>query len=226
MLYTLLDPQKKMNRQNAWLNGLNSQGAQSRWALNKPIFIIGRYEPADIVMPSPRISRQHVAIEQRDFGYHIRDMGSRNGTFVNGKPLGSEAHKLITGDEIVVAGILVLQFEDPEETAQGPQIGRLRGLWIDSETNNVWVDAELVTPPFSPAQLTLLRLLYTHSRKIISRQTIVENVWPNVDPRGVSGEAVDGLIKRLRRRMRKVQPKHEYIRVIRGHGLQFVQIDN
>jgi len=50
-------------------------------------------------------------------------------------------------------------------------------------------------------------------------------VWPDVEPSGVSGEAVDGLFKRLRARLRETQPAREYIEVLRGHGVRLVQPD-
>ena len=188
--------------------------------------IIGRKPPADIVLPFAKISRQHARIEKRDFGYWIVDLGSRNGTFVNGEPIGADGARLVGGGKIVLGGIVALTFVDPDETAVGPKIGRLRGIWIDPTTKAVFVDTLPVEPPLSPAQFTLLNLLYFHPNQIISREQIIATVWPDVDAAGVSGEAVDGLIKRLRKRLRDVLHEPEYIDVVRGHGLRLVQPDD
>jgi len=51
----------------------------------------------------------------RDGGYSIVDLGSRNGTFVNGERLGSQAHNLRHGDKVQL-GQTVLTFRNPGET--------------------------------------------------------------------------------------------------------------
>jgi DNA-binding response OmpR family regulator len=82
-----------------------------------------------------------------------------------------------------------------------------------------------VEPPLSVAQFTLLNLLYQSPGEVVTRAQIIAAVWPNADPAGVSEEAVDGLIKRLRARIRETQvnAEREYIEVLRGHGVRLVQ---
>ncbi|MFV1949268.1 MAG: winged helix-turn-helix domain-containing protein, partial [Anaerolineales bacterium] len=70
-------------------------------------------------------------------------------------------------------------------------------------TKDVWVDLQLVDPPLSPQQLTLLLLLYENVGQVIPRNRIIKEVWPGIDPAGVSSDAVNGLIKRLRKRLRQ-----------------------
>jgi DNA-binding response OmpR family regulator len=55
--------------------------------------------------------------------------------------------------------------------------------------------------------------------QIVSRPQIVKTVWDAADPRGVSTNAVDGWITRLRSRLQEAQPKYDYVEVIRGQGL-------
>jgi len=52
----------------------------------------------------------------KDGGYTIVDLGSRNGTFVNGERLGSQAHPLKHGDRLQL-GQTVLTFRNPAETS-------------------------------------------------------------------------------------------------------------
>jgi len=91
---------------------------------------------------------------------------------------------------------------------------------VDELTRAVWVDARPVEPELSAAQFTLLALLYKRVGQVVSRDAIIRAVWPEADPAGVSEEAVDGLIKRLRARLRGAQPKHEYLEVLRGQGIR------
>ena len=210
-----------MTRKPAWLSGRNSNGSLQNWELKHDVeTIIGRKEPAHLTLPYPRISRRHASICYKEFSYHINDLGSKNGTFVNGKAIAEEEVRLIAGDEIVLGGIISLKFNDPDETMQGPMIGRLEGIWIDPLTNAVWIDALPIEPPLSAAQHSLLALLYDSPNIIVPRDNIIKKVWPDVDSSGVSTEAVDGVIKRLRLRLREAQPNQDYVEVVRGHGLR------
>ncbi len=87
------------------------------------------------------------------------------------------------------------------------------------------MDGRKVEPRLSAAQFSLLALLYHSAGEMVMRQQIIAAVWPGVAPAGVSGEAVDGLIKRLRARLRETRPGRDYLEVRRGHGLRLVQSD-
>lgn len=204
----------------AWLTGRLADGESIRWVLRKDALTIGRDAPADFVLPLPRISRQHARLTRQENFYYVTDLGSRNGTFVNGKPVSETPQRLADGDEIVLAGVINFRFHDPNETITGPFLGRLKGLWINEASHEVWIDGRSVAPPLSAPQFTLLKLLYASPGQAISRAQIIAAVWPEVEPEGVSEEAVDGLIKRLRARLREVQPDRDYIEVVRGYGLR------
>ncbi len=190
------------------------------WFLEKRVVFIGRDSSVDIQVPSMRISRQHAKITQTPRGYFIEDMKSRNGTFVSGEALGTTPHRLSIGDEIVLGGVAVFHFEDPYETIDGAMLGRVEGIWINLDTQEVWVDAQQITPPLSKAQYDLLLLLYQSNGSVVSRESIVAHVWPDVNPDGVSADAVNGLIKRLRARLHDAQPQKEYVEILRGSGLR------
>lgn len=193
---------------------------QSEFLLNLGPNIVGREDPANIILPFPQISRRHARIDYEDFTCFVADLGSTNGTFVNGVQIFSEPVAIEPDDYIVFGAAVTVQFADPSSTPQVQRIGRLKGIWIDGETKTVWVDALPVKPPLSVSQFALLQLLYDANGTVVPRKQIIESVWPEYDPTGISGEAVDGLIKRLRQRLRQTQPNHEYIEVLRGHGLR------
>ncbi len=63
--------------------------------------LVGRAPSADVRIDDPRVSRLHARIEMRDDGVYVEDLGSRNGTRVEGEAvLGSR--KLDRGDEISI----------------------------------------------------------------------------------------------------------------------------
>lgn len=62
--------------------------------------IIGRHSECDICLPSDEISRRHAKITLTSKGLLVEDLGSSNGTFVNGKRI--DRAKLRPGDELKI----------------------------------------------------------------------------------------------------------------------------
>lgn len=69
--------------------------------LKKDKFIIGRASECTLRAGSSAISRRHCAIVRKDDAWFVRDLGSRNGTFLNDTAV-SEPTPLKVGDEIRV----------------------------------------------------------------------------------------------------------------------------
>ncbi|MGD9631869.1 MAG: FHA domain-containing protein [Pirellulales bacterium] len=62
-------------------------GEARRVTLEKFPFKIGRADSADLRVESAEVSREHAEIVERNGMYLVRDLGSTNGTQVNGKPV-------------------------------------------------------------------------------------------------------------------------------------------
>jgi ABC-type multidrug transport system ATPase subunit/ABC-type multidrug transport system permease subunit len=75
--------------------------------------VIGRDEQSDVVVDTQRASRQHATIYRDEVGSWIKDLGSTNGTLVNGEQIGSEPRLLNNGDQIQIGDeeLLVLAGE-------------------------------------------------------------------------------------------------------------------
>ncbi|MFM8856067.1 MAG: FhaA domain-containing protein [Actinomycetota bacterium] len=71
--------------------------------------VIGRLSECDITIEDPNISRRHATVTVLDGTYRITDLGSTNGTKVNGTRISSQ-HELAHGDEITV-GLFSIRFE-------------------------------------------------------------------------------------------------------------------
>ena len=69
---------------------------------------IGRGDGNTIVIEDSRISREHAILTPDVSGHRIRDMGSRNGTRVNGKQPAAEGQLLRNGANIALGGNQVL----------------------------------------------------------------------------------------------------------------------
>ena len=72
--------------------------------LSEGMTMLGRAPLNDIVIDDPGISRQHAGIRGDGEGYRIADLGSRNGTFVNGTRIGADPRKLQNFDRIELGG--------------------------------------------------------------------------------------------------------------------------
>lgn len=188
--------------------------------LSSQILTIGREMSQGLCVNAPAISRSHAEIERTPHGYALRDLASRNGTFLNGERVGDADHPLRDGDEIVFAGIASFRFVDPAATPLAPAIGRLTGVWIEPESGSVWVDSQRVDPPLSPRQQALIELLDEHANETVSRQEVIDHVWSDVAAEGVTAQAVDSLVKRLRARLRPYEVNGELLDVTRGRGIR------
>lgn len=73
--------------------------------------IVGRDPMSDIVINDLEISRQHARFTQTESGYQVEDLGSTNGTSVNGQRLGSEAALLQSGSVINMGSGVRLIYE-------------------------------------------------------------------------------------------------------------------
>jgi hypothetical protein len=206
----------------AWLTGPPLAAQQTEWLLEKDDYLIGSEPPADLVVPLSRVSPQHARIICHGRGYAICDLESRNGTFINGKPIGAEPQPLKDGDQIGLGGTIALRFHDEGATTAEQPVKTRSGVWLDESVQQVWVDGRRIEPPLSPAQLALLALLHRAAGQPVARPQIVAAVWPDTNPDAVGGHAVEALTKRLHARLRETQPEREYLEVLRGHQLRLV----
>ncbi|MBN1438905.1 MAG: winged helix-turn-helix domain-containing protein, partial [Anaerolineales bacterium] len=55
---------------------------------------------------------------------------------------------------------------------------------------------------------------------LATREDVIGTVWPGEDTGGITDQAIDALVRRLRDRLKEVDPDHEYILTVRGHGFR------
>lgn len=79
---------------------IRAGGAPLDVLVGKP-FTFGRATECQVSIPSQRVSRKHAEIVWKDGKPVLRDLGSQNGTQVNGRPVIGE-HALVDQDELVV----------------------------------------------------------------------------------------------------------------------------
>lgn len=197
------------------------EGDELAWPITNTL-LIGR-ELADITIALPSLSRRHAEVSSNESIYRIRDLNSKNGTAVNGDMLSTLPHQLKHGDTILLAGMIELTFNDPNATPIAPRLGKLKGLWLDPNTQSVWVDAQKLIPPLSRKQAMLLQIIADAEGQIISKDDIISSIWPGRPADSVSNDAIDSLIKRLRRRLATVEGGNTVLEMVRGRGIRLRQ---
>ena len=84
--------------------------------LENETIIVGRDVTNDVILTDAEVSRRHSRLTLSPQGYVLEDLGSTNGTFVNGERL-SGPYLLIPGDQIGFSQKLVVSFEMAPEAA-------------------------------------------------------------------------------------------------------------
>ncbi|HMV48017.1 MAG TPA: DUF3616 domain-containing protein [Blastocatellia bacterium] len=99
------------------LIGVLPTGEKIEALLNQTEIEIGKAAHNKLVIFDPTVSSTHAVVLVRDGGYSVVDLGSSNGTFVNGNRLTTEACTLQHGDKIQLGNVL-LTFRNPAETTE------------------------------------------------------------------------------------------------------------
>ena len=125
--------QQQMQRRWAWLKPAGL-ALRSPFPLNKNQVIIGRDIKCDVLLLNDSISRKHAEIVREGWSWRIRDLGSSNGTFVNGQHV---EDALLNEGDVVTLGDINLTFEGPHDPLPV-------GMDIDSEAVPFSPDPEAV----------------------------------------------------------------------------------
>jgi len=180
--------------------------------------VIGRSSDCTINIPVRWISRKHAVLRYDNRQFVLEDAGSKNGVFVNGQRV-VKPRPLTDGDIIQLAPGLELIYVDSEATAPLPG-QRGMGLYVDQEERQVYVHGQLLSPPLSNQQYELVLLLSQQPGKVFSRAEVIEAAWPGEAAEGVTDDAIDALVRRLRQRLAEVDPEHNFIVTVRGYGFR------
>ena len=193
---------------------LIDQGGQ-RFALTREETSLGRSQESDVFIGDRRVSRRHAKIRWESGGYVLIDLGSTNGTYLNGRHLNHPV-MLHTGDEITI-GSARFTFQDPEATLQDTSFPLL--VVGRSSHDDIWVNREAIC--LSPKEKGLFDLLYHSIDQVCTKQQIADTVWPEYEA-DVADYQIQSLVKRLREKI-EPDPRHPVLIVtLRGRGYKLV----
>jgi len=188
--------------------------------------IIGRTGSCDIAITNQQVSREHARIFLSDNGPALEDLGSKNGTFHNGKPV-ADTIILEDGDVIQIALAQEFVFLGQDATVplapgdfESSVISYFRRIRLEKESRRTWILNRELNPPLSALQFSFLSLLSESSGRVLSRSEVINGVWGSEQSIGVTDQALDALVRRLRERITDLDPDHDYIITVRGQGFR------
>ncbi|HPL81714.1 MAG TPA: FHA domain-containing protein [Anaerolineaceae bacterium] len=139
----------------------NSSLDGQQWVITDTL-VIGRDASCDVVIPDRQVSRRHARITKSGAIVMLEDLGSKNGTYLNGQPL-TEPRQLVEADEITVAFTQNFLFLSSDATMPlsgiPPELMSAFRLRLDESSKRVWVRGVELDPPLSTQQYNLLALL-------------------------------------------------------------------
>ena len=217
------------------LTGQSGPLSGQRWQIDKEL-IIGRDPECDVVINDRQVSRYHARFNRSDNGVLIEDLGSKNGTFINGKRI---EEPVVLNDNDLIQIALVQHFLFLLSDATMPMDSRALSIaalsnvgpssnlphqrehfYLDTPSRRVWIKGQEIVPPLSLQQFRLLEALQSRIGVVVSRQELIDEIWGEDEAQGVSEQAFDALVRRLRERLNLLDPNTNYIVTVRGHGLR------
>jgi DNA-binding winged helix-turn-helix (wHTH) protein len=210
------------NAESPTLIGQTGPVQGGHWTIPLEGITIGREKGCSIIIADRQVSRRHAKIDRRGGKAYLEDLASKNGTMVNGKSVRDEI-ELKDGDIIQIALIATLMYLASDSTmpliSEGISVrpGRIR---LNPMDHNVFISNAVIDPPLSIHQYRLLELLTLRDGGLVSREDLIQAVWPGEEVEGITDQAIDALVRRLRDRLKEIDIDHEYILTIRGHGFR------
>jgi len=182
--------------------------------LGNPVTRMGRAVENEIVILDKRLSREHAVIRREGRRVFVEDLGSTNGTYLNGERL-QHSVQLRDGDQIRV-GDVGFTFHDPEMTSVETPFPELD---VNLEAAEVRVDRRLVQ--LSSKEFALLTYLYENRGKVCSKDEIGQVVWSEYEV-GIFDYQIENLVRRLRTKIESDPNAPQLLITMRGLGYKLV----
>jgi EAL domain-containing protein (putative c-di-GMP-specific phosphodiesterase class I) len=146
-----------------WLESTPREGRETvRAELESLPFTIGRNDTCDLPVASQRVSREHARIEKSGGKYIVRDLGSTNGTYLNGVKVAESA--LTDGDLLTIADFGFV-FHLPQENSRP---GATQRFTVAEPHDSICPAVQLVEQVRSLQEVVLHRAVRPWMQAIVS----------------------------------------------------------
>ncbi|MEM7811236.1 MAG: SpoIIE family protein phosphatase [Planctomycetota bacterium] len=123
--------------------------------------VIGRLPDNAIWVNQQMVSRRHAKVVPDGDGYAIEDLGSGNGTFVNGKRI--EGRTVLVNADRVRLGPVLFRYEDPDQKSPDPFGETLTNSGLDTDATGFETDISVDIAEGERDQATIMASLGTAS---------------------------------------------------------------
>lgn len=179
-------------------------GTERTVALAGEPVVFGRDEGCTVQLESPFVSRRHAQIDIGPDGVSLTDLGSHNGSLVNGQRI-TGTTVLNDGDSIAIGDVMIECLAGAQRTiktrtlarpvlvesgqtasfaAPPPQVGPAEAtqqpderLRIDARTLRVWIGDRQLERRLSAQEFKLLPYLYEHQDRVCTRRELGDAIW-------------------------------------------------
>lgn len=186
--------------------------------VDRDVLSIGRDLPCTIRVESPYVSRQHARIELRDNETLFVDLGSINGSTINGHRVAGTT-LLNPGDVIGIADITIeciadsvtdgatRAYDKPQRTPPPPS----DLLRVDAQAYQVFLGAAELDRRLSAQEFDLLRYLYDNRDRVCTSQELGDAIWGS----GMwDKDMLHRLVHRLKQKLEPNPQKPRYLQTI------------
>lgn len=113
---------------------VDGPGAGREFGIPLPKCLIGRLQDCHVRLKSEAISRHHCVVYVRGGELHVRDLRSRNGTYVNDRQVQREC-ELRDGDELRLGPLVVkIQIDHERNASLTPTANRARAIAVGHQS--------------------------------------------------------------------------------------------
>ena len=176
---------------------------------------IGRAVECDVVIASKSVSREHTRIRRDGRRWFVDDLGSTNGTYLNGERVVASL-PMMDGDSLKV-GDVEFSFHDPDTTTRENPIPDLE---VDITSGVVRVNRKAVS--LSPKEYALIAYLFERRGQVCSKDDIGHAVWPEYQAGGIFDYQIENLVRRLRTRIEVDPASPQLLFTVRGLGYKLI----
>lgn len=93
---------------------------------------------------------------------------------------------------------------------------------FDAATNDIKMGELIFTDKLTTAEYRLLQYLLEHSDKILTREEVITAVWQDKSTAGVTDQALDQLIFRIRKKIEDDPNNPTHLQTVKGRGFRFI----
>lgn len=133
-----------------WLKFKDENDEERRVAMDGDAFTVGRHSACDLTYTDSRLSREHLRLEREGDGFLASDLGSSNGTTLNGQRLNSPT-ELKDGDTLDLGGGLQITVEIEADQPLSPEMPDSAEASGEGSSSDVEPISAAAQPPASYA---------------------------------------------------------------------------